>query len=88
VCQEVWLIVWWRFGDFRGEARFIMWIHSIVVRCAIDHLRKCRCWYECFLFFDAIEHSVVAAIVEIVFETELPECVYRLRVALDVLLLR
>lgn len=49
ICQEAWLAVWKQLGTFRGEARFSTWLHSIVTRRALDHLRKRRRWFDRFL---------------------------------------
>ena len=51
VCQEVWLTVWKRLPQFRGEAKFSTWIHPIATRRAIDHLRSRRRWFDRFLPF-------------------------------------
>lgn len=51
VCQEAWLTVWKQLGRFRGEARFTTWLHPIVTRKALDHLRKRRRWFDRFLPF-------------------------------------
>jgi RNA polymerase sigma-70 factor (ECF subfamily) len=40
VCQEVWLTVWNKLKDFRGEAKFSTWVYPIASRRAIDHLRS------------------------------------------------
>lgn len=53
VCQEVWLTLWKQLGTFRGDAKFTTWLHPIVTRRALDHLRKRRRWFDRFLPFDA-----------------------------------
>lgn len=51
LCQEIWLKVWQQLGQFRGDAKFTTWLHSIAVRRAVDHLRKRRRWFDRFLPF-------------------------------------
>lgn len=58
VCQEVWLKVWRELKHFRGEARFTTWLHPVAVRCALDHLRKRRRWYDRLLPFDTDDKAV------------------------------
>jgi RNA polymerase sigma-70 factor, ECF subfamily len=52
IAQEVWLTVWKQLPSFRGESRFTSWLHPIVTRRAIDHLRKRRRWFDRFLPFN------------------------------------
>jgi RNA polymerase sigma-70 factor, ECF subfamily len=51
VSQEIWLTVWRSLKDYRGDAKFSTWLHSIATRRAIDHLRKNRRWFSRFLPF-------------------------------------
>jgi RNA polymerase sigma-70 factor (ECF subfamily) len=51
IAQEVWLTVWKQLGNFRGDARFTTWLHPIVTRKSLDHLRKRRRWFDRFLPF-------------------------------------
>jgi RNA polymerase sigma-70 factor (ECF subfamily) len=60
VCQEAWLTIWKQLATFRGDSRFTTWLHPIVTRKALDHLRKRRRWFDRFLPFgtgdaDAVE---------------------------------
>ncbi|HEX2852141.1 MAG TPA: sigma-70 family RNA polymerase sigma factor [Opitutaceae bacterium] len=51
VSQEIWINVWRSLKDYRGDAKFSTWVHSIATRRAIDHLRKRGRWYSRFLPF-------------------------------------
>ena len=42
VCQEVFIRVFQRIDEFRGESRFSTWIASIAYHQSINHLRKKR----------------------------------------------
>lgn len=90
ICQEVWLTVWKQLGTFRGESRFTTWLHPIVTRRALDHLRKRRRWFDRFLPFDSGDDSVPAAPEPVSTEnipgqTEESETVTRVRAALATL---
>lgn len=61
ICQEVWLTVWKQLGTFRGDSRFTTWLHPIVTRRALDHLRKRRRWFDRFLPFDTGDDNAVEA---------------------------
>lgn len=60
ICQEVWLTVWKQLATFRGESRFTTWLHPIVTRRSLDHLRKRRRWFDRFLPFGSDNDSVAA----------------------------
>lgn len=60
ICQEVWFTVWKQLGAFRGESRFATWLHPIVTRKALDHLRKRRRWFDRFLPFGASEDEAAS----------------------------
>ena len=60
ICQEVWLTVWKQLATFRGDSRFSTWLHPIVTRRALDHLRKRRRWFDRFLPFDAGDRTAVS----------------------------
>jgi RNA polymerase sigma-70 factor (ECF subfamily) len=51
VCQEIWLTVWNKLKDFRGEAKFSTWVYPIATRRAIDHLRSRQRFTKRFLPF-------------------------------------
>jgi len=60
ICQEVWLTVWKQLSTFRGDARFTTWLHPIVTRRSLDHLRKRRRWFDRFLPFGSGDDGAVA----------------------------
>lgn len=64
ICQEVWLTIWKKLPEFRGEARFTTWVHPIAVRRALDHLRKRRRWYDRFLPFGGSDDDEAPAVPE------------------------
>lgn len=90
IAQEVWLTVWKQLRTFRGDARFTTWLHPIVTRKALDHLRKRRRWFDRFLPFgtgddDAVEVPEPATTDTARDEAEGNETVARVRAALATL---
>lgn len=61
IAQEVWLTVWKQLRTFRGDARFTTWLHPIVTRKSLDHLRKRRRWFDRFLPFGTGDENAVEA---------------------------
>ena len=59
ITQEVWLTVWKQLGTFRGDSRFTTWLHPIVTRKSLDHLRKRRRWFDRFLPFNTGDADAV-----------------------------
>ena len=47
VCQEVFIKVFQRINEFRGESRFSTWVASIAYHQCLNHLRKKRRLSEC-----------------------------------------
>lgn len=47
VCQEVFIKVFQRIHEFRGESRFSTWVASIAYHQCLNHLRKKRRLNEC-----------------------------------------
>ncbi|MFZ5494835.1 MAG: RNA polymerase sigma factor [Verrucomicrobiota bacterium] len=91
ICQEVWLTVWKQLGTFRGDSRFTTWLHPIVTRKSLDHLRKRRRWFDRFLPFHTGGDNPVASAPEPVTtddarsQSEGNETVERVRAALATL---
>ena len=61
ICQEIWLTVWKQLRNFRGDAKFSTWLHSIATRRALDHLRKRRRWFDRFLPFSQGDTEIASA---------------------------
>jgi RNA polymerase sigma-70 factor (ECF subfamily) len=59
ISQEAWLTVWKRIATFRCDSRFSTWLHPIVTRRALDHLRKRRRWFDRFLPFNTGDDNAV-----------------------------
>jgi RNA polymerase sigma-70 factor, ECF subfamily len=61
LCQEIWLTVWKKLPEFRGDAKFSTWLHPIATRRALDHLRKRRRWFDRFLPFGTDDAEIDSA---------------------------
>ena len=40
VCQEVFVQLWQKIHNFRGESKFATWLHSVATNTVLGHLRK------------------------------------------------
>ena len=46
VCQEVFVQLWQKIGNFRGESKFSTWLHSVATNIVLGHLRKHKNWLQ------------------------------------------
>jgi len=46
VCQEVFVVLWQKINDFRGESKFSTWLHSVATNVVLGHLRKHKNWLQ------------------------------------------
>jgi len=46
VCQEVFVQLWQKIENFRGESRFSTWLHSVATNIVLGHLRKHKNWLQ------------------------------------------
>ncbi|MFD1619023.1 RNA polymerase sigma factor [Thalassotalea marina] len=46
VCQEVFVQLWQKIGNFRGESKFATWLHSVATNIVLGHLRKQKNWLQ------------------------------------------
>ncbi|GLX78064.1 RNA polymerase subunit sigma-24 [Thalassotalea insulae] len=63
VCQEVFVQLWQKIGNFRGESKFTTWLHSVATHIVLGHLRKQKNWLQ--RIFSIEEHQVEIASVEL-----------------------
>jgi len=68
VCQEVFIKVYQRINEFRGESRFSTWIASIAYHQCLNHLRKKRRLNETNIDDLPIEHFQNEASPDIIFD--------------------
>jgi len=68
VCQEVFVQLWQKINDFRGESKFSTWLHSVATNIVLGHLRKHKNWLQ--RVFSIEDHTVKDISVEM---EELPE---------------
>ncbi len=46
VCQEVFVQLWQKIENFRGESKFSTWLHSVATNIVLGHLRKHKNWLQ------------------------------------------
>jgi len=46
VCQEVFVQLWQKIANFRGESKFSTWLHSVTNNIVLGHLRKHKNWLQ------------------------------------------
>jgi len=46
VCQEVFVVLWQKISNFRGESKFSTWLHSVTTNVVLSHLRKQKNWLQ------------------------------------------
>jgi len=68
VCQEVFVQLWQKINNFRGESKFSTWLHSVATNVVLGHLRKQKTWIQ--RIFSIEEQTVEEASVELKDERE------------------
>jgi len=59
VCQEVFVVLWQKINNFRGESKFSTWLHSVASNVVLGHLRKQKNWLQrVFSIEDQVKHSL------------------------------
>jgi RNA polymerase sigma-70 factor (ECF subfamily) len=46
VCQEVFVQLWQKIANFRGDSKFSTWLHSVTSNIVLGHLRKHKNWLQ------------------------------------------
>ena len=67
VCQEVFVQLWQKINNFRGESKFTTWLHSVATNIVLGHLRKQKNWLQ--RIFSIEEQTLVEASVELIDDT-------------------
>ena len=59
VCQEVFVVLWQKINNFRGESKFSTWLHSVASNVVLGHLRKQKNWIQrVFSIEDQTQHAM------------------------------
>ena len=66
VCQEVFVQLWQKISNFRGESKFSTWLHSVATNIVLGHIRKNKTWIQ--RIFSIEEQAIEDATVE------MPDC--------------
>lgn len=46
VCQEVFVQLWQKIANFRGDSKFSTWLHSVTTNIVLGHVRKNKNWLQ------------------------------------------
>lgn len=46
VCQEIFVQLWQKIHNFRGESKFSTWLHSVATNIVLGHIRKNKTWIQ------------------------------------------
>jgi len=68
VCQEVFVQLWQKINNFRGESKFSTWLHSVATNIVLGHLRKQKNWFQ--RIFSIEDQNVEEGSVELIDERE------------------
>ncbi|MGB1262074.1 MAG: RNA polymerase sigma factor [Cognaticolwellia sp.] len=70
-CQEVFVQLWQKISNFRGESKFSTWLHSVASNIVLGHIRKNKTWIQ--RIFSIEEKAIKAQAVEDAVE-DMPDC--------------
>ena len=65
VCQEVFVVLWQKINNFRGESKFSTWLHSVATNVVLGHLRKNKNWLQRVFSIEEQGQNVVEASVRL-----------------------
>lgn len=63
ITQEVFVQVWQKIHNFRGDSKFSTWLHSVASNVAISHMRKQKPWWRSW-FGSAEQNELALANIE------------------------
>lgn len=69
VCQEVFVQLWQKISNYRGESKFSTWLHSVATNTVLGYLRKQKNWLK--RVFSIENQEIIEATVEDNDDTEL-----------------
>ena len=62
ITQEVFVQVWQKIHNFRGDSKFTTWLHSVASNVAISHQRKQKSWWRSWFGSDQQNEAELANI--------------------------
>lgn len=62
ITQEVFVQVWQKIHNFRGDSKFSTWLHSVASNVAISHMRKQKSWWRSWFGSDEQNEAELANI--------------------------
>lgn len=76
VCQEVFVQLWQKINNFRGESKFSTWLYSVATNIVLGHIRKNKNWLQ--RVFSIEEQNIQDIAVEMEALPELDKNIMRL----------
>ncbi|WP_211342245.1 sigma-70 family RNA polymerase sigma factor [Litorilituus sediminis] len=73
VCQEVFVVLWQKINNFRGESKFSTWLHSVATNVVLGHLRKHKTWLQRIFSIEDQQDNVTEQSVALSDDSELAE---------------
>lgn len=64
ITQEVFVQVWQKIHNFRGDSKFATWLHSVTSNVAISHMRKQKSWWRSW-FGSSEQNEIELANIEV-----------------------
>lgn len=62
ITQEVFVQIWQKIHNFRGDSKFSTWLHSVASNVAISHMRKQKAWWRSWFGLDEQNDTELANI--------------------------
>ncbi len=62
ITQEVFVQIWQKIHNFRGDSKFSTWLHSVASNVAISHMRKQKAWWRSWFGSDEQNETELANI--------------------------
>ena len=62
ITQEVFVQIWQKIHNFRGDSKFSTWLHSVASNVAISHMRKQKSWWRSWFGSDEQNEAELANI--------------------------
>jgi RNA polymerase sigma-70 factor (ECF subfamily) len=54
-CQEVFIQLWDKLANYKGDSKFSTWLHSVTSNVTISYIRKQRGWWQKMFSFEETE---------------------------------
>lgn len=62
--QEVFIQLWRKLDNYRGDSKFSTWLHSVTSNVAISYLRKQKSWFQRMFSLEDNDHPLPSQVQE------------------------